>query len=129
MGMIIVSIAVLLFVAVVALRRLRKPKVPPIEVKASSLISSFVKDSSGANEKYLEKELRVEGLVKDIREDEGIVWMAGEGMIMITVKCYFKGKISKGKLKVGDSVTIQGVCKGCAIHVILFKCIISKSDG
>jgi cytoskeletal protein CcmA (bactofilin family) len=53
--------------------------------------------------------------------------MAGEGMIMITVKCYFKGKISTGKLKVGDPVTIHGVCKGCAIHVILFKCILSKS--
>jgi hypothetical protein len=127
MGVIIVSIAVLLSVAVVALRHLRKPKVPPIEVKASSLISLFVKDSSDANVKYLEKELRVEGFVKDIREDEGIVWMAGEGMIMITVKCYFKGKISKGKLKVGDPVTIQGVCKGCAIHVILFKCILSKT--
>ncbi|HEY9007835.1 MAG TPA: hypothetical protein VIM75_16965 [Ohtaekwangia sp.] len=108
----------MLIVAFVVMRKSKKKvKEPPQVVSVTSLIAAFVKDAPQANRQYLDKLLEVEGIVKAIEPDNGIVWLSGERSVMISVKCNVKGGI--GSLEAGDTVRMQGTCKGYMIHITL----------
>lgn len=109
---------IVLIVAIVLMRRgKKKVKEPPIPIKATSLIATFVKDAPLANLQYLEKVLEVEGIVKNVEAGNGIVWLSGERSVMISVKCYVKGNLNQ--VRAGDAIRIQGICQGYMIHITI----------
>lgn len=89
-----------------------------------SLLSDFETNENAANAKYLDKVIRVSGIVASItdKETETTVYLK-EGADMSGVTCSFlKNTIDKNKVNIGTKVFIKGICSGYLMDVVLNHC-------
>jgi hypothetical protein len=104
---------------------------PDVTIDALSLYSDFHDNETLANESYLGKVIRVSGQILEIQREEDRVSAIrlDVGELLDAVVCEMDQVYQRetGKLKVGDSVTLQGVCTGFLEDVILNRCAVIES--
>lgn len=94
----------------------------------SEIVNEFNLDEAAASAKYIDKIVEVTGPVSSIEE-------IGDSTMNITlanadqlsgVICTFKdlSDITSLQLKVGDNVTVRGVCAGMLLDVLLNDCVL-----
>ena len=85
-------------------------------MNASALIGEFEKNEGPSNKKYLDKIIKVDGMVKDLlKDDKGYVSVVlGDTTAMSSVRCSIDSLHTKEteSLKKGDLISIKGVCTG-----------------
>lgn len=99
---------------------------PDIEIGASELFSAFETDELAANEKYLDKVVAVTGVVREVKEDEGVISIVLETEdMMFGVVCQLDELSENGRtvFEVGESVTFKGLCTGSLMDVVLVRCV------
>jgi hypothetical protein len=97
-----------------------------IQITASALVTAFQTNETNANTIYLDKPIEIKGEIGEIKTDQ-------EGKTVVTLKSAdaFAGILSTLKtadtsLKVGQTITIKGICTGFLSDVVLKEAIIVK---
>ena len=97
-----------------------------IEITAVQLVNEFQENELEANKKYLDKVIQVTGNINAVGDNQ-------EGMTTLTLSsddaftgvfCMLKEKAAG--LKVGDKITIKGICSGMLTDVRIIEAIIVK---
>ncbi|MCO6488524.1 MAG: hypothetical protein J5I98_08910 [Phaeodactylibacter sp.] len=95
---------------------------------AEELFTAFEANETEANQKYLDKVVKVSGLVKEVSTDEeGNVSVTLEsGSEMFGVICQMDNLTQHGKtdFKPGEQVTFKGICTGMLMDVVLVRCVL-----
>ena len=129
---IIIVILIVGFVGVfVAYKMYNKPHVNVVETKsditlsASKILNDFSTDENAANKLYLEKIIKINGTISElnIEKERGIITLKTRDNFG-SVLCHLsEGGMKKMKsLKVGQTITLKGICTGFLMDVILVKC-------
>lgn len=89
---------------------------PHFSVQAQALVQEFESGETEANKKYLDKVIRVEGLVKTVEQDEKGFYsvILGDTAAMSSVRCSIDSLHSReaaGLIR-GSRVVVKGVCTG-----------------
>lgn len=97
---------------------------------SENLIASFIKNEHAANNKFVERILEVDGVIKDITFENGcysIILQVQDNTTYII--CEMKTDQNKKieSLKKNNEITIKGICKGFLMDVILLDCIFADS--
>ncbi|THU35934.1 hypothetical protein FAM09_21315 [Niastella caeni] len=93
-----------------------------IPVTATELYAKFTSDQLQANQAYLNKVLQVSGHVLVVKTipHEGRVVILNTGDPMVGISCSLNTTESTTRpLKLGDKITIKGVCSGYLSDVVL----------
>jgi hypothetical protein len=103
-------------------------------ISAIDLISVFEKDSTTANQQYIDKIIEVEGILKEATaDDQGLFTLAlGDESSMSSVRCSVDSVSTQAasQIKKGDQVKIKGVCSGfitdelLGSDVTLVRCVV-----
>ena len=96
---------------------------------ADHLLNAFETDENAANAKYLDKIIKVNGMIKDIENND-----AGEISVILatdnemsSVICNFAPDFGDTqKLKSGDEIVIKGLCSGYLMDVVLDRCALAQ---
>lgn len=92
-------------------------------VHAADLLTEFATNEKASGEKYMDKVLRVEGLVKDIIKDEkGFYTISlGDTASMSSVRCSIDSAHTSeaGNLQKGTKLAIKGICTGYTADELL----------
>ncbi len=93
-------------------------------VSVKELVAAFETDENAANAKYLNKVIKVNGIIGNISESENEISVGlKDPDEMAGVTCSFdKDEFDKSKLIPGQRVFIKGICSGYLMDVILNKC-------
>ncbi len=129
---IVIVILIVGFVGVfVAYKMYNKPHVNVVETKsdiilsASKILNDFSTDENLANKLYLEKIIKINGTISElnIEKERGIITLKTTNDFG-SVLCHLsEGGMKKMKsLKVGQTITLKGICTGFLMDVILVKC-------
>jgi uncharacterized protein YyaL (SSP411 family) len=108
---------------------------PDYSMGATSLIKEFQADEKASNEKYWDKVMEVDGLIKDvIKDDRGFYSVVlGDTSSMSSVRCSMDS-IHNGEAAVvqkGTYATMKGLCTGfnadelLGSDVILVRCVVN----
>ena len=96
-----------------------------INITANKIIDDFSSDENTANTKYLDKIIEVKGLITStkIDKEKGIVILHTNDDFG-SVICHLSEEATKkmSSLKLGQTVTLKGICTGFLMDVILVKC-------
>lgn len=94
---------------------------------ASELFSAFEANEEAANAQYLDKVVQVEGVIQDINQDENgqFSLTLESGSDMFGVICQFdeQSEHQADHLKMGQKVTLKGICTGMLMDVVLVRCV------
>ncbi len=96
---------------------------------ADHLLNAFETDENAANAKYLDKIIKVNGVIKDIEKtDSGeISVILATDNEMSSVICNFDPAFKDNqKLKSGEKVVIKGLCSGFLMDVVLDRCVLAQ---
>lgn len=125
----------ILVIALIAYKTYHKPHVnvantkADISLTAAAILAHFSSDETQSNKKYLEKIIAVKGLVSkvEVADGKGIISLQTNDNFG-SVLCYLTASESKNihQLKVGQEVTLKGICTGFLMDVVLIKCSIIK---
>jgi hypothetical protein len=121
----------LLIAAFVAYNIYNKPHVnvgetsSDITITAAEILNNFTVDETSANAIYLEKIIEVIGVISDIKVErkKGIITLKTNddfGNVLGHLSDEATNNIST--LKIGQTVTLKGICTGYLMDVILVKC-------
>jgi hypothetical protein len=104
---------------------------PDFLVSANELITAFEVDESAANDKYLGKVIEVNGTVTEVIEKQNsFVILLGDTTNVSRVSCTLEGEqngLAYG-LRVGDALTLRGICSGRLLDVVLVDCRIVSDE-
>ena len=99
-----------------------------VALEASELFTAFETNEAEANEKYLDKIIKVSGTVKEVStDDEGNISVTLEsGSEMFGVVCQMDDltKHAKTNFEPGEQITFKGVCTGMLMDVVLVRCVV-----
>ena len=90
---------------------------------ATELFSDYEADEMGANTKYLDKVIRVSGTITEVNTDE-----TGQTNLTLDAGGLLGGVIcqldpaNKSTFSVGQEVSLNGLCTGMLMDVILVRC-------
>ncbi len=93
-------------------------------ISAKDLTTEFETDENAANTRYLNKVIKVYGIVAGVSESEEEVSVTlKDGGSSAGVTCSFeKESVDKSKLQPGQKLFIKGICSGFLLDVVLNKC-------
>lgn len=133
---IIIAILIIGIIGVfVAYKMYNKPHINVADSKsdltltADKIINDFSSDESKANTLYLEKIIEVSSEISELNVEKG------KGIITLKTKddfgsvlCHLSDESTKkmGSLKVGQTISVKGICTGYLLDVILVKCEITN---
>jgi len=128
---IIVALLLILSVVWIVFSTYNKPHRDPlseesIKISATELFHSYENDEAAANGLYLDKVLEISGKISEITTNQElipIVALETENP-MFGIRCTMEDATINSKL--GDSVTIKGICTGYLSDVIIIKAILVK---
>jgi DNA/RNA endonuclease YhcR with UshA esterase domain len=129
---IVIVILIVGFVGVfVAYKMYNKPHVNVVDTKsdvtlsASKIMNDFSSDENAANKLYLEKIIKIDGTISELNMEKemGIITLKTTNDFG-SVLCHLsqEGLKKMNSIKVGEIITIKGICKGFLMDVILVKC-------
>ncbi|WP_299601569.1 hypothetical protein [uncultured Aquimarina sp.] len=122
--------AAILVVSIITVKIYNKPFINIVESKPSlslaseALLSDFINDESTANTKYLEELIQVNGTITAIekgKDGNDIITLGNENTIG-SIICHLSK--NEKNLKIGQEISIKGICTGFLMDVILVKCVI-----
>jgi hypothetical protein len=127
----IAVLILLLIAAFVAYNTYNKPHVnvgetsSDITITAAEILNDFTSDETSANAIYLEKIIEVTGVISDIKVErkKGIITLKTNddfGSVLGHLSDEATNNIST--LKIGQTITLKGICTGYLMDVILVKC-------
>jgi hypothetical protein len=111
-----------------------EPRKPDYTLTADELLGEYQKNEVGADQKYKEKLIQVTGTVAGIKKAPLMGYFVGLGSAQdadtYDMMCFLdpSAEADAGQLKVGDKVTIMGICKGktAGLQLNLRQCAIVK---
>ncbi|MFL0065644.1 hypothetical protein V3A08_08685 [Tenacibaculum maritimum] len=132
----IVILAIIIFGAYYGVMQYNKPHVN-VEMALTStkltpdfLLNDFSTNEQQANLQYLDHVIEINGKISDIdiSDGNGIIIFENDEAIG-SVRCYLSPKENKKlmTLKVGQDISLKGICTGYLLDVIMIRCIIVKS--
>lgn len=129
----IITLMVLLVIIIVSVKLYNKPHTdvlaskPDYEVSAKDIIDDFSQNEAGANQKYLDKIIQIEGKIKDINTTDGntVITLSSENSPK-NILCTMEPSENKKTfgLKNGQKITIKGICTGFLFDVIIVRAVI-----
>jgi len=91
------------------------------------LINDFETNENEANIKYLDQLIEVTGPIAKITSEEGKkIISLGEDELFGNVDCHLSSDNNPQNLKVGQQITIKGVCTGYLMNVVLVRCVLKN---
>ncbi len=97
------------------------------EMPASELFAAFEQNEQAAQDKYLDKIIKVTGAVQEVKKsDDGSTQIILEGDGMFGVSCQLDDKVehSHTDLETGEKATLKGICTGKLMDVVLVRCVV-----
>lgn len=95
-----------------------------ISITANKILDEFSTDETVANSKYLEKIVAVEGEIAEVKveKEKGIITLKTNDDFG-SILCHLSTEATKeiSSLKVGQTITVKGICTGFLMDVILVK--------
>jgi len=89
---------------------------PAYSVTASSLVSEFEANEKASNTKYLDKVIRVDGIVKQLEKDDKGFYtiILGDTASMLSVRCSIDSIHTSevAAVKQGSVIAVKGICSG-----------------
>ncbi|MDZ4807406.1 MAG: hypothetical protein SGI96_03970 [Bacteroidota bacterium] len=89
---------------------------PAYSVTASSLVSEFEANEKASNTKYLDKVIRVDGMVKQLEKDDKGFYtiILGDTASMLSVRCSIDSIHTSevAAVKQGSVIAVKGICSG-----------------
>ena len=133
--LLIAILSIVIIVVFVGYKMYNKPHVNVADTKsdisltANKIINDFSSDETAANKVYLDKIIEISGTVSELNteKEKGIITLKTNndfGNILCHLSKDATKKISS--LKIGQTVSIKGVCTGYLMDVILVKCEIKN---
>lgn len=130
-NIVIVIFVLLVIGAFVGYKMYNKPHVNVAETNAdilttaNKIIKDFSSDETTANVKYLEKIIELKGVVSETKKEKekGIITLKTNddfGNVLCHLSEISTEKINS--IKVGQNITVKGICTGYLMDVILVKC-------
>lgn len=100
---------------------------PAASVTVDTIINDFNKDTSSASEKYSGKVIAVTGQVGSIQDGYAALRSYDDDNWLYDVNVYFESNEDLGKFKVGDTITVEGVCDNTTLlgDVKVQKCVLA----
>lgn len=97
-------------------------------VDASQIFNEYNDDESVANQKYLNQVISVRGRVSDVSamDSLGVNVVLATSNPLFGVSCQIPQPDETSSVKVGDQVTIKGLCTGKLMDVVLTRCLIES---
>ena len=101
---------------------------PVITLTSSQLFSSFELDETGANEKFLNKVVEVNGKVREVRkESNGEFVVTLDGSDMFGIICRMEpGLTMEDTNLTGKVVALKGLCTGMLMDVVMVQCVFTE---
>ena len=96
---------------------------------AVTLFNEFNSNEAASNKKYISKVLVVTGKVESLEKDKN-----GAQVVIISSNDSFNGVMCTMEMgenlnvKVGDKISLKGICTGKLSDVILNKCTLAKNS-
>lgn len=95
-----------------------------VNVTATALANEYETNEAGANKKYLDKVLEVNGTITGVSKNQKAeTVIALKGTDMSGLLCTIEGTFTS-EFKVGDAISLKGICTGYLSDVILVRCAI-----
>ena len=97
-----------------------------VSLQASVLFNAYTSDEARADSLYLNKVLQVQGVVEKVVNNEQGITLVLEGAELFGVSCALaeSEKQKASQIKVGNTVTLKGLCNGMLMDVVLVKCVL-----
>lgn len=115
---------------------------PDFSVKGAELVAAFERDEPGATARYVNKLIRIEDNLLELKIDEAVSIGAREGYTLVvgsasattTIRCSMDSlfSINTNPLVKGDKVVLQGICSGynkdelLGSDIVLVRCALIK---
>ncbi len=97
---------------------------------AEELYAAFEQNEAMANEKYLNKIIKVQGEIASISEADSlglnVTLSGGEGMFGVSCQVPEPGQ-EAAEFKVGEPLVVKGLCTGKLMDVVLVKGVIEQT--
>jgi hypothetical protein len=94
-----------------------------ITISPQDLLNAFETDENAANQKYLDKIIEIEGIVKAFNQTEtGSSLSLETGSEMSAIICEFETANAVKDIPIGQKVKIKGFCTGKLMDVVLVRC-------
>lgn len=99
-----------------------------VVIEAGALIKAYSSNEDSTNTLYLNKVVAVTGNIDNITEkDQEIsVYLKKKEESMGVVCSFYKNELDKNSIKIGQVISVKGICTGFLMDVILTKCSIVK---
>lgn len=102
---------------------------PAYTITAFDLRNAFEKDEAAASEKYVNKVIEVTGVVCTVLSGEENTFNislnpGNDGMIFII--CTLQKTEGTSMPRVGENITVRGVCSGYLMDILMNNCVIIK---
>jgi len=115
--------------AVIGYKMINKPHrnveaAAAVSVAAVNIANEYETNETEANKKYLDKVLEVNGTITGVtknQKEENVIALKGTDMSGLL--CTIEGSVTK-QYKVGDVITLKGICTGYLTDVILVRCAV-----
>ena len=100
-----------------------------VVIEADALLKAYSSNEDSTNTLYLNKVVAVTGNIDNITEkDQEISVYLKEKKESTGVMCsFYKTELDKNSLKVGQVISVKGICTGFLMDVVLTKCSIVKN--
>ena len=92
---------------------------------ADELMNNFSNNKNEASSRYIDKEIRVSGTIKSIRQNQGTqTLLLSTSSALCSIVCHFDGKKKQqlNHLRPWQHVVIKGLCVGIFKDVALVRC-------
>lgn len=93
------------------------------EMDAQSLLAAFEENENDANQLYLDKVIQIEGVVNKTESKDGklTIYFNTDNPLSNII---FQLEQPKEEIKIGDQITLKGICTGYLLDVVLVRAVI-----
>ncbi len=99
-----------------------------VVIPATELFAAFESNEAEANRKYLDKVVKVTGIVKEAgpNDDGAISVVLESGSALSGVICELDNLSEQKRttFEVGEQLTFKGICTGMLMDVVLVRCVL-----
>lgn len=101
---------------------------PAFTISAAELYAAYEQNEKGANKKFLDKILLVQGTINDVsKTDSTLTVLLESNNVMGGVSCNIaSSKMITINIKNGEHISIKGRCTGFLADVTLTDCVVER---
>jgi len=100
---------------------------PDYTLSPVTFLAEFDADENAAQTKYLNKIIQIQGELLEIQKvGEQIIWIISTGNPLSNIQCEMDGRYIKDvedKVKKGSTVTVQGICSGKLMDIVINQAV------